>query len=227
MHSYIFLNQPKILVPVAKLLTCLTLILRYLVRILEQPNFLFYWKFWLWSFVNKPNVISKGIFGGNSQILQSVFFFNIVLMFISKFKKTLCSISWIRNLYYCDMNSKLFFLTYQFLARFTFLVSDKNKKKMNLMLPIFDHKHNFVAKNFYTIQNIRLLKSIISVKLLKSKSILHLSEIQFLSKAIFLKHSTRIFFPNGIFTEKLIIFWKPKQILRFSLVQIYLETRKN
>ena len=74
------------------------------------------------------------------------------------------------------------------------------------MLPIFDHKHNFVAKNFYTIQNIRLLKSIISVKLLKSKSILHLSEIQFLLKAILLKYSTRVSFPNGIFTEKLIIF---------------------
>ena len=128
MHWYIFLSHEEVSVPVAKLLTRLTHILWNLVRILEQSNFLFYWKFWLWSFVNKPNVISKGIFGGNSQILQSVFFLNIVLMFISKFKKTLCSISWIRNLYYCDMNSKLFFLTYQFLAWFRFLVSDKNQK---------------------------------------------------------------------------------------------------
>ena len=74
------------------------------------------------------------------------------------------------------------------------------------MLPIFDHGYNFVAKNLYIIWDIRLLKSILSLKLFAFKSIFYLNEFEFLLKAILFKSSTRVWIPNGIFKEKLIIF---------------------
>ena len=149
-------------------------------------------------------MIFKGIFGRYSQILQSVFFFNIVLIFISKFEKTLSSIFWICNLH---MNSKLFF-SYISISGSVYIFGQWQKQKTNLMLPIFDHGYNFVAKNLYIIWDIRLLKSILSLKLFAFKSIFYLNEFEFLLKAILFKSNTRVWIPNGIFKEKLIIFWE-------------------